>query len=190
MKSLSESLFDSDLIKKPLMKNNELFTFEGALIYKTISMWRGDIKMYEKFQAHIHNKFGDKFDKNFLDAIDWKFFQKEYKKSGADKIDLRNYSYYSTDVLDRTKPALEKSEKFARYVLNLDLGMLWNHESFNSRFRDDLLTEVNRFIDDPDDFEFDYYSLAKDSFFIRLRYKGFSSANYDMIVCQWEFEER
>ena len=79
MKSLKESLFDKDLVKKdiPGHQLKDLVYFDGQWVYRLLSK----------------DSFGFK-NPHVLEIIDWKRVRQNLKKWGGDKIDLGLYAYW------------------------------------------------------------------------------------------------
>ena len=134
MKSLKESLFDKDLIKRSpeLYQLKNLVTFDGQWVLR-LDDWQKrlvDIKV-----------------NNVLSIIDWRKVKQDLKKLGGEDIDLGLYPYAnSSDTNVRTAETNKKTEMFARLIMSIPYTEELHLTGFNSRFRDEFLPKLNDYI--------------------------------------------
>ena len=129
MKSLVESLFDKDLAQKgvPGFQLKDIVFFDGQWVYK---------------YQHPNLKKN-----NVLEIIDWKKVRADLKKWGGDKIDLGRYAYANADAwIIRNSETVRKTENFARLIMSIPYAEECYFGSFNSRFRDEFLLKLNKYI--------------------------------------------
>lgn len=175
MKSLRESLFDTDLVEKDIRyKLKENFKFDGQLIERS---------KYIDIVGEFSNKL------NYLGAIDWNFLKKELIKLGELDFDLGKYSYYnSNSVYERTRDSVKKTEMLARYILNVPLYSKYKKTGYNSRIRDDLEELLNRFVDKLDLYHFEVFIPGgRDFFSVSLKAKS-ENAGLWLEVVKLDFE--
>ena len=166
----TESLFDDDLVEKDIryrLKDN--FEFAGQLVWRS----RG---------VAVVGEFSDK--PNYLGAIDWRFLKKELIKLGELDFDLGRYSYYNSDSnFERTSDSVKKTEMLARYILNVPLYDKYEKSGYNSRLRDDLVEELNRFVDKPDLYHFEaFIPGGRDFFQVSLKAKNENMGLWHYVV--------
>lgn len=133
MKTLKESLFDTDLADKNAgHKLNDIAFFDGQWVYR----------MYIITRDALHIKGN-----NALEVIDWKKVRKDLKKFGGDKIDLGLYGYANADKhIIRNTETNKKTEDFARLILSIPYGEEYYWGGFNSRFRDEFVPKLDEYI--------------------------------------------
>jgi len=132
MKSLSESLFDKDLVTKdiPGHQLKDLVFFDGQWVYRLMDKSNFGFK-----QPHI------------LEIIDWGKVRHDLKKFQGDKIDLGLYAYANADSHNiRNVDTNKKTEAFARLIMSIPFVEDCNFGSWNSRFRDEFLPKLNDYI--------------------------------------------
>ncbi len=132
MRSLSESLFDRDLVEKEPIDNQlkDLVVFDGQWVCRLMDKSNFGFK-----QPHI------------LEIIDWNKVRRDLKKFHGDKIDLGLYAYSNADRLNiRNNDTNKKTETFARLIMSIPFIEDCNFGSYNSRFRDEFLPKLNDYI--------------------------------------------
>ena len=139
MKTLSESLFDTDLIDKIAGKQlKDIAFFDGQWVYRLSSM--------AGWPSLVQKRTGIKGN-NALEVIDWKKVRKDLKKFGGDKIDLGLYAFANANKLViRNTETNKKTENFARLILSIPYGEEYYWGGFNSRFRDEFIPKLNEYI--------------------------------------------
>ena len=138
MKSLSESLFDGDLIEKeiPGHQLKDIVVFDGQWVYRLR-------KGYSRII--IPTKGYDK--DNALGVIDWKKVRRDLKKWGGNKIDLGLYPYANADeYIMRTAETNKKTEDFARLILSIPYIEEYYFGRFNSRFCEEFIPKLTEYI--------------------------------------------
>ena len=129
MKTLKESLFDTDLVQKdvPGHKLKDIVYFDGQWVYR--------------YQAPFLKT------NNALEVIDWNMVRKDLKKYGGDKIDLGLYAYPNADQrIIRNSQTVKKTEDLARLILSIPYVSEYKFGYYNDKFRDEFLKELNKYI--------------------------------------------
>lgn len=186
MKSLSESLFDRDLVEKEPIDNQlkDIFVFDGQWVYR--------------LRHGLNNVIiptGGYDENNALGVIDWKAVKKDLKKWGGDKVNLGQYAYANADKdIMRTTETNKKSEDFARLILSIPYIEEYKFGGFNGRFRKEFTQKLNNYI-------LPKYKVPRDKYFyfrisygsrwgcyITLNYRGADpDPTNDPELLRWEF---
>lgn len=180
MKSLSESLFDRDLVEKEPISNQlkNLVVFDGQWVYKL-----------RQGLSRVIIPTGDYDGNNALGVIDWKAVKKDLKKWGGDKIDLGLYAYANADrYIMRTTETNKKTEDFARLIMSIPFTEEYYFGSFNSRFCDEFIPKLSKYIlpQYMDQFYFYIMTLSRFGLVVVVKY-GAMNPERDPEVLRWEF---
>ena len=183
MRSLQESLFDDNLVQREI----------GWCIGE--SFYLGECDTVKARRICAYNPTFDNKKTNWLDCINWRFFKKELAKLNIKYIPGKDKEYLGITKgpeYDSTKTAEQKLLEIAKYILNFR----WTEEiiegSYNSRIRDEVADELDRFLDDPDHFSFSfqtYYHVGRRVIIINLRTISTSPTPFSswVDVARWEF---
>ena len=139
MRSLSESLFDRDLVEKEPIDNQlkDIVLFDGQWVYKL-----------RQGLSKVIIPTGDYDGNNALGVIDWKEVKKDLKKWGGDKIDLGQYAYANADkFIMRNTDTNKKTEDFTRLILSIPYTEEYYFGGFNSRFREEFTPKLDKYIE-------------------------------------------
>ncbi len=185
MKSLSESLFDRDLIEKevPGHQLKDIVFFDGQWVYRLR-------KGYSQVIIPVEDYDKD----NALSIIDWKKVRWDLKKWGGNKINLGLYAYASADKYNiRNTETTKKTEDFARLILTIPYIEEYNFGGFNSRFCEEFVPKLTeyilpeyRFKSYMKQFYFDIITRSKFGITIVVKYGRYNPSN-DPEVLRWEF---
>jgi hypothetical protein len=131
MKSLVESLFDTDLVQKkvPVHQIKDIAFFDGQWV----------LRLAPGFPIPKQD--------NALGVIDWKKVVKDVKEFGGQKIDLGMYAYANASNTNiRTVQSTKKTELFARLLMCIPFLEECRFGEFNSRFRDEMCQKLDQYI--------------------------------------------